>query len=618
MFVVVLVTMGLMGAPHRIPLACQPNDKQPMLPIFHIIGNVTMDPSGNNVSKLEPINDVSGVTYTANGIYHVWHQCCQNHWDHVISRDLVHWQRLPPPIQPVTTKTWDGSISLLETADGGSLILYDAQDGHVAHNDPTAPLDKPILGVARLADPNDKYLTKWVREPNNPVEFVGEPIAFPGQVWKNGDHWNMLGQGARFQSNDSTFHTWTRMSDMIGHGEHGGQWWVKVPNQINGMPPPSGPNDPNRLVNINGGATLLFGRYDPSNETFTPTQNTVAIPEPVSTYMVGIDLTGGDMSVTHHPATFGAKGCEAMCIDNAKCKAWTWVIRGSPRGSGDCCLKKVIPCPHPKASCTSGARFNTTVNCGGPKPSPNTIKQAHLEHGHGGWFGTQSANGRLMMIGWALPDYRGPAGIGIEFLTRLTLLREINYDSDTKNLVANPVPELKNLRERTIASIQGAVLAQTPMIIRGTAGGAASSADITITFNQAAPGTEFGACVLGSNATSGLGISITVRATDAVVVMGSCASLLRNNSAAQRKNLPLLSKDNDVVTLRITPDRSLADFFVQNGRVAGTVAWQDQLPRAPQDSAVSLFGTAGVTADITVYTMGCGWNFPSYTENPSL
>ena len=35
--------------------------------------------------KLEPINDCSGVTY-AQGIYHVWHQCCQNHWDHVISK----------------------------------------------------------------------------------------------------------------------------------------------------------------------------------------------------------------------------------------------------------------------------------------------------------------------------------------------------------------------------------------------------------------------------------------------------------------------------------------------------------------------------------------------------
>ena len=43
------------------PLACQPNDKQPMLPIFHIIGNVTAKTDGS--ISLESINDCSGVTY---------------------------------------------------------------------------------------------------------------------------------------------------------------------------------------------------------------------------------------------------------------------------------------------------------------------------------------------------------------------------------------------------------------------------------------------------------------------------------------------------------------------------------------------------------------------------
>ena len=67
---------------HTGPLACQANDKYPMLPTFHIIGNVTQATDG--AIKLEPINDCSGVTFYK-GIYHVWHQCCQNHWDHVRS-----------------------------------------------------------------------------------------------------------------------------------------------------------------------------------------------------------------------------------------------------------------------------------------------------------------------------------------------------------------------------------------------------------------------------------------------------------------------------------------------------------------------------------------------------
>ena len=102
-----------------------------MLPTFHIIGNVSQSTDGSIM--LEPINDASGVTYYK-GLYHVWHQCCQNHWDHVISKDLIHWQRLPPPIQSgagaavwgaTGQRTYDGSISILPMEDGGPVFLYD-------------------------------------------------------------------------------------------------------------------------------------------------------------------------------------------------------------------------------------------------------------------------------------------------------------------------------------------------------------------------------------------------------------------------------------------------------------------------------------------------------------
>lgn len=221
-FSFVAATILLLGLPavRPDPLACQPNDAQPMIPIYHIIGNVTVAADGS--VSLEPINDASGVTYY-NGLYHIWHQCCQNHWDHVISKDLIHWQRLPPPIQPVTLKTWDGSISLLTGPDGGPLILYDAQDGKAdSHGrDPRSPLDSPIVGVARLVNASDKYLQTWVRADDNPVDFIGAPIAFPGPVWKNGDHYNFVGQGNRFQSNDSSECTragsylWTRQGRSI-------------------------------------------------------------------------------------------------------------------------------------------------------------------------------------------------------------------------------------------------------------------------------------------------------------------------------------------------------------------------------------------------------------------
>ena len=74
--------------------------------------------------------------------------------------------------------------------------------------DPRAPTDSPIVGVARLADLADHYLMTWTRADNNPVNFTGAPIAFPGPIWENDNHWNFVGQGYRFESLDTSFHFW--------------------------------------------------------------------------------------------------------------------------------------------------------------------------------------------------------------------------------------------------------------------------------------------------------------------------------------------------------------------------------------------------------------------------
>ena len=622
------------------PLACQPNALQPMVPIFHIIGNVTL--AGGGIS-LEPINDASGITYS-DGIYHVWHQCCQNHWDHVISKDLVHWQRLPPPIQPVTLKTWDGSISMTAAADGGPLILYDAQDGKLGSHgqDPRTPADSPILGVARLVDPaNDRYLQHWVRADNNPCEQVGDPIAFPGPVWKSGDHWNFIGQGNRFESTDSSFvsavrgaslrptplatrnarntnpttrfdntqHTWTNKGTFVGMGEHSGQWTFPTPNAVDGSPPPA--NAPNLCVNVNGGADYLLGTYTAANESFA---------------------------------------------------------------------------------------------------SSGTI--AHLEGGGADWWGASGGadnNGRAMMVGWAMPDYNGPAGPGITFLTRLTLVREINYDAASGGLVSNPLPELVGLRSGSLASERGVALALAPHVVAGTGAGAAASADVNVTFRLQAggplpSGAVFGACVLANGALEGLGVRITMPggasdyympgvdlpggdynvtdvqysdphicqaactadgpkcqaftyvtrpplvgscclkgivpnaspnpsctsgvkapASGITVQVGACSAMMGRElpaaDAPQASSFELSGGSlPDTISLRLLPDRSVADVFVQGGRWAGTVAWLGKDPRAPGDSTVALWAnaTATVVADVDVWAMGCGWADPSYTENPTM
>ena len=57
-FIMLLAGIGVSAGD---PLACQPNAEQPMLPFYHIIGNVSKNSDGS--IKVESINDASGVTY---------------------------------------------------------------------------------------------------------------------------------------------------------------------------------------------------------------------------------------------------------------------------------------------------------------------------------------------------------------------------------------------------------------------------------------------------------------------------------------------------------------------------------------------------------------------------
>ena len=78
-------------------------------------------------------------------------------------------------------------------------------------------------------------------------------------------------------------------------------------------------------------------------------------------------------------------------------------------------------------------------------------------------------------------------------------------------------------------------------------------------------------------------------------------------------------EDETELTVRVLPDRSCADWFVQGGRWAATDGWQGTEARKPEDSNVMLWSsTAGVSAQVEVHSMGCGWLNPSYTEHPTM
>ncbi len=184
------------------------------------------------------------------------------------------------------------------------------------------------------------------------------------------------------------------------------------------------------------------------------------------------------------------------------------------------------------------------------------------------------------------------------------------------------------LRNVSIASKKGVKLSSDVHPVEGTDDGAAAAADVEMTFHGAKSGDTIDVCVLGSldDPTAGLAIKLTVGDQGAAAAtFGSCGSApdgpaaLADVKQADVANQFVIHEPADGIRLRILPDRSVADFFVQGGQVAGTSAWASKLPRKPSASLVSVSSSgSGVTADIDVWAMGCGWLNPSFTDSPTL
>ena len=141
-------------------------------------------------------------------------------WAHLVSTDFIHWSRLPSVLSP--NGDWDGALTVL---DGMPIILFDCFNVADCRPPPsgnrTALLeqragvgDPPIVGVARPVDPSDPNLTKWEKDPANPIQISGGHGAYagPSTIWKANGKYNMVmsnGHGtARYESTDATLHHW--------------------------------------------------------------------------------------------------------------------------------------------------------------------------------------------------------------------------------------------------------------------------------------------------------------------------------------------------------------------------------------------------------------------------
>lgn len=280
---------------------CQPRESNPFMPLFHIVGNFSQGGS----AQPDSINDVSAVLLHG-GVLHVFHQFSQTGWAHAVSADGgAHWRNLPHALVPDRTHTYDGrgsddgSLTVHPGVNGGEpIILYDIAPAPApplrlaagaAQDSAARAADRPLLAVARAADPSDPLLEVWTKDPQNPVSFDGGPGAcFPSSIWPNGQHWNFIANGVRFFTDDPTMHSWRRSnktaSEGFPAGGRGGQWFVPLPNLTAQSAPLKNKAEnraprrtaPTHLINVNqytgdkGGNIFELGIYHPVRKCLFP------------------------------------------------------------------------------------------------------------------------------------------------------------------------------------------------------------------------------------------------------------------------------------------------------------------------------------------------------------
>jgi hypothetical protein len=254
--------------------------------------------------------------------------------------------------------SYDGGVTLLPDSQGGPTIVYDvieckscvkpgckcvwgngtacsapcptgqlAPDGTAVLTPPLdvgAPMDPPWMGIARAVNTSDKYLLEWAKDPLNPINFTGGPQtggANPGSIWWNEElrHWDLLalshgdseqarvevfhpdimGKMYRYETEDPAFHRWTRKEIFAQTSGNGGQWFMRLPQTVDGSPPPIG--SPTHILTSGDGGGFRFGDYHESNDSWVPATasryNGVPIHGPDSSWMVTQNASGRVMNI---------------------------------------------------------------------------------------------------------------------------------------------------------------------------------------------------------------------------------------------------------------------------------------------------------------------------------
>lgn len=81
----------------------------------------------------------------------------------------------------------------------------------------------------------------------------------------------------------------------------------------------------------------------------------------------GVDRPGFDYLVFDLTRPRSA-ACEQRCLQETRCKAWTYVKAGAQGRYARCYLKTRVPAPYPDRNCISGVKDSTLAPAFAPAP----------------------------------------------------------------------------------------------------------------------------------------------------------------------------------------------------------------------------------------------------------
>jgi len=681
------------------PNTCQPRAAHPFMPIYHIIGNVTSDPTTGKVTAVEDINDVSAI-FLWKGLYHVYHQCCQNHWDHVVSKDLMHWTRLPPPIVPNQNPTgvphpdwydahgsWDGSLSVPHHWNGikAPIVMMTTVEGTKPGTREAKNLAAGMavgMAIVRPTDLDDPFLLSWTKDAANPIDFLNNsaitsPYDTPGQIWKNGDHWNFLVVGQRYTTKDEHFHTWERMdNETWPTGEFGGQWFSPIANLADGSVPPK--SAPQWMMSVGNGGDYQLGNYHPENESWTMVNKTIIIDNGPNTawevgqfagnrfmnigwFNGGPPMESGELGFPHEksfhytqpPPLTETNGCRFTTNWEVfpgytniydRMPSPTNATHGTLKYVGTFETMEACFAAVNKTSATDGPFHSWTYN------NASVTGKDYQNHCWGDtsmtWQNRGNAVGQVSGRGPGFPIVDPlPSSFTHDHLSGL---REVAYDPVLRTLVSNPVKELAGLRNGSLASETNVVLNPgTAHIVKGTSvadGVDASTSDIVLKItvpkaeelrlaaasgsSSASPafgirvlanvsaGAPFGGILTVVNFTAPDAASGTITATASIRTLNPCGS---GSANVQPASFHIL-KGETTVDMRILVDRSVVEVFIMGGRVVFSKTYEPQTMYVPDTNiALQAWGTTPLDIEsLDVFSMGCGWTNPPYQPTPTM